>query len=289
MYNLLVSGDDEAWSGEPWIVETGRCVREYTDFEITKTYGDFSPAQVEALRRFPCIFAYEARCKKDPEFGLLRDVVMRQGKVRIEYEIVELEQFIKHEDIRDLQFELDISNLEMNRTHWAVKNVNLAKELTAKGVHLPRWARNGPKAVDITAQLFDVALSFPGEVRSYVESVAGELERLIGPDSYFYDNNYKAQLARPSLDTLLQDIYRNRARLIVVFLCEKYQEKEWCGIEFRAIREIINEREHQRVMFIKMDEGRVDGVFSTDGYIDGRTHTPMQMAGYIQERLALLP
>jgi len=289
MYNLLVSGNDEAWNGEPWIMETGRCAREYTDSEITKTYGDFTSSQVEALRRFPCIFAYEAGCKKDPKFGIIRDVVMRQGKVKVEYELVEIDRFIKHEDILDLQFELDISDWEMNRTHWAIKNVNLAKELAAKGVHLPRWARNEAKAVDITAQLFDVALSFPGEVRSYVESIASELERLIGPNSYFYDNNYKAQLARPSLDTLLQDIYRNRARLIVVFLCEKYQEKEWCGIEFRAIRAIIKEREHQRVMFIKMDEGKVDGIFSTDGYIDGRTHTPTEMAGFIQERVSLLP
>lgn len=289
MYNLLVTGNDEAWSGEPWVVETARCVREYTDSEITKNYGDFTASQVEALRRFPCVFAYEAGCRKDPKFGILRDVVTRQGKVRIEYELVELDQFIKHDDIIDMQFELDISDWEMNRTHWAIKNVNLAKELSAKGVHLPRWARNEAKAVDITAQLFDVALSFPGEVRSYVESVAGELERLIGPDSYFYDNNYKAQLARPSLDTLLQDVFRNRARLIVVFLCAKYQEKEWCGMEFRAIREIIKEREHQRVMFIKMDEGIVDGVFSTDGYIDGRTHTPTELAGFIQERVSLLP
>ena len=232
MYNLLVSGNDEAWNGEPWVMETGRCVREYTDSAITKIYSDFTSSQVEALRRFPCIFAYEAGCKKDPKFGIIRDVVTRQGKVKVEYELVELERFIKHEDILDLQFELDISDWEMNRTHWAIKNVNLAKELSVKGVHLPRWARNEAKAVDITAQLFDVALSFPGEVRNYVESIASELERLIGPNSYFYDNNYKAQLARPSLDILLQDIYRNRARLIVIFLCEKYQEKEWCGIEF---------------------------------------------------------
>lgn len=289
MYNLLVSGNDEAWSGEPSFLEAGRCVHEYTDSEITKTYGDFTSSQVEALRRFPCIFAYETGCRKDPKFGILRDVVKRQGKVKIEYELVEQDPFIKHDDILALRFELDISDWEMNRTHWAIKDVNLAKELAAKGVHLPRWARNEAKAVDITAQLFDVALSFPGEVRNYVESVAGELEMLIGPDSYFYDDNYKAQLARPSLDTLLQDIYRNRSRLIVVFLCEKYQEKEWCGIEFRAIREIIKEREHQRLMFIKMDEGRVDGVFSTDGYIDGRTHTPREVAGFIQERVSLLP
>jgi hypothetical protein len=177
----------------------------------------------------------------------------------------------------------------MNRTHWAIKDVNLAKELAVKGVKLPRWARNEAKAVDITTHLFDVAFSFPGEVRTYVESIAAELEREVGPDSYFYDSNYKAQLARPSLDTLLQDIYRNRSRLIVVFLCEKYQEKEWCGIEFRAIREIIKAREHEKVMFIKMDEGKVEGVFSTDGYIDGRAHSPDEVASFIQERVSLLP
>src|SRR5208283_1932728 len=61
---------------------------------------------------------------------------------------------------------LDIGKWEMNRTHWAVKDVNLAKELKACGVFLPAWARDLSKAVDITTHNFDVALSFPGEVRS---------------------------------------------------------------------------------------------------------------------------
>ena len=177
----------------------------------------------------------------------------------------------------------------MNRTHWAIKDVNLGKELAGKGVHLPRWARSESKSVDITRHQFDVSFSFPGEVRGYVESVAAELERAIGPNSYFYDNNYKAQLARPSLDTLLQDIYRNRSKLVVVFLCEEYQEKEWCGVEFRAVREIIKEKEHEKVMFVKMNEGKVDGVFSTDGYVDGRSHSPEEIAGFIHERVALGP
>lgn len=289
MYNLFVSGSDESWDGEPYTLEVGRCVREYTDAEITEKYGDFNPKQIEAIRRFPCIFAYEAGCNKDPKFGIVREITKRQGKVKIVYDLVELDTFITHIDILDLLFELDISDWEMNRTHWAIKDVNIAKELAAKKVYLPRWARNEAKAVDITKHIFDVAFSFPGEVRAYVESIAAELEREIGPDSYFFDNNYKAQLARPSLDTLLQDIYGNRSKLIVVFLCEKYQEKEWCGIEFRAIREIIKQREHTKVMFIKMDRGQVDGVFSTDGYIDGREHTAAEVAEFIQERVVLLP
>ena len=289
MYNLFVSGKDEAWDGEPYILELGRCVRDYTDADITEKYGDFNEEQIEAIRRVPCVFAYEAGCKKDPKFGIIREITKRHGKVKIEYDLVELDSFLSHTDILDMLFELDISDWEMNRTHWSIKNVNLAKELVTKSVRLPRWARNEAKAVDITEHLFDVAFSFPGEVRNYVESIAAELERKIGPNSYFYDNNYKAQLARPSLDTLLQDIYGTRSKLIVIFLCKKYQEKEWCGIEFRAIKEIIMGRDHQKVMFVRMDEGRVEGVFNTDGYIDGRTHNPAEVAVFIQERVSLLP
>lgn len=143
--------------------------------------------------------------------------------------------------------------------------------------------------VDITTHYFDVSVSFPGEVRETVELIVSSLEELIRPNSCFYDNNYKSQLARPSLDELLQDIYRNRSKLIVVFLCKKYQEKKWCGVEFRAIRELIFERENEKVMFIKMDEGAVSGVFKTDGYIDGKAHAPEEIAVFIQERLLLLP
>jgi hypothetical protein len=135
---------------------------------------------------------------------------------------------------------------------------------------------------------FHVALSFPGEVRDYVKLIVEELDRTIGLNSCFYDNNYKSQLARPSLDNLLQDIYKNRSKLVVIFLCEKYQEKEWCGIEFRAIKEIIMQKKYNKVMFVKMDDGEVEGVFKTDGYIDGQTHTPNEVAAFIQERLALL-
>lgn len=153
---------------------------------------------------------------------------------------------------------------------------------------LPSLPHNKTKAVDITKHSFEVAFSFPGEVRDYVESIASELEKEIGPNSYFYDNKYKAQLARPSLDKLLQDIYRNRSKLIVVFLCQKYEDKKWCGVEFRVISEIIMERKLQKVMFVRMDESSVEGVFKTDGYIDGRSHTPSDVAGFIKERVSLI-
>ena len=164
----------------------------------------------------------------------------------------------------------------------------MAEELYTKGITLPQGITRDTKSVDITKHKFEVSLSFPGEVREYVESVARHLERHIGPNSYFYDNNYKSQLARPSLDSLLQEIYRDRSKLIVVFICEKYQEKKWCGVEFRAIKDIIFNKLHNKIMFVRMDDGEVEGIFNTDGYIDATKHQPEEIAGFIVERIELL-
>jgi hypothetical protein len=186
-----------------------------------------------------------------------------------------------------MTFELDIRKLELYRTHWAVKQVNLAKELHLRGITLPSSVRDVANAVDISKHYFDVALSFPGEARPLVEQIIQELERRLGPNSYFYDRNYVSQLAQPSLDTLLQGIY-TRAKLDVVFLSTDFQKKDWCGVEFRAIRDIILARENSRIMFIRTDEGSVDGVFKTDGYVDAREFSPSQIADFICERLDLL-
>jgi hypothetical protein len=288
MYNLLVSSSEDAWNGDPWQIELERCVREYTDKEITQKLGDLDASAVADLKRLPCIFAYETPNKMDPHFGVLRDIINRQGEVKIEYELQQLTPFLTAEDLSAMSFDLDISKWELNRTHWAVKDVNLPKELRAKGIILPTWARDLTKAVDISTHSFEVAFSFPGEVRSLVEQIALELERRMGPNSYFYDNNHVSQLARPSLDTLLQDIYRNRTKLVVVFLGGDYHKKDWCGIEFRAIKEIIMERDHKRIMFIRTDDGYVDGVFKTDGYVDARRFSPADLAGFIHERSELI-
>ncbi|MCX7017274.1 MAG: TIR domain-containing protein [Candidatus Sumerlaeota bacterium] len=133
---------------------------------------------------------------------------------------------------------------------------------------------------------FKVAMSFAGEQRAYVAKVVDALRPTLGVDAIFYDHDYQAQLARPNLDTLLQDIYRNQSELIVVFLCAEYAEKQWCGLEWRAVRDIIKSKDNDRVMFVRFDDMPVDGVFSIDGYIDARTFGAQDVASFITQRLA---
>ncbi|HRN71080.1 MAG TPA: TIR domain-containing protein [Candidatus Woesebacteria bacterium] len=287
MYNLFVSAHENDWEGEPFFLEINRFC-EYTDTQLSNKYSDLNQENMNEIMRYPCLFTYERFLKKNPQFGLIREIVKRQGKVKITYEFIDLDKSITFSDIENHLFDLDIDNMEMNRTHWAIKEVNLSKELNKLGITLPKGISRDSKAVDISKHQFDVALSFPGEVREYVEKIVDELEQEVGPNSYFYDNNYKAQLARPNLDTLLQDIYGNRSKLIVIFLCQKYNEKDWCGIEYRAIREILKKKENSRIMLIKMDDGKVDGVFEIDGYIDSRRHNAREITNFIKERIDLL-
>jgi hypothetical protein len=41
-------------------------------------------------------------------------------------------------------------------------------------------------------------------------------------------------------------------------------------------------------MYIKMDDGQVEGVFKTDGFIDGRNYAPAEVARFINQRVQLL-
>lgn len=137
----------------------------------------------------------------------------------------------------------------------------------------------------LSAITFQVAMSFPGEHRPYVASMVNELHKHLGPDAVFYDHDYQAQLSRPNLDVLLQDIYRNRSSLVVVFLCEEYAEKQWCGLEWRAVRDMIKFKKDDQVMFVRFDDAPVDGVFSIDGYIDARCFSPSDLSGFVLTRL----
>lgn len=142
--------------------------------------------------------------------------------------------------------------------------------------------------IPLSGLRFKVAVSFPGEKRRYVSRVVDALRSSLGKDSVFYDFDYQAQLARPSVDTLLLQIYRDQSDLIVVFLCAEYAKKEWCGLEWRAIRDIIKSNQNDRVMFVRFDDAPVEGLLSIDCCIDGAAHTTKQVADFILMRVASL-
>ncbi|MCM1236763.1 MAG: hypothetical protein NC489_42345, partial [Ruminococcus flavefaciens] len=126
------------------------------------------------------------------------------------------------------------------------------------------------KADSVGEKRFKIAFSFPGEYRETVHKIVMGVADKYTKKRILYDKFLSGELARPNLDIYLQNLYKNESELIVVFLCADYNSKKWCGIEWRAIRDLLNSREaDDRILFVKCGDGEVDGVFGTiDGYID---------------------
>ncbi|MFP3941141.1 MAG: TIR domain-containing protein, partial [Thermoanaerobaculia bacterium] len=132
---------------------------------------------------------------------------------------------------------------------------------------------------------FRVALSFPGEHRAFVEKVAEGLSGELGRDRVLYDRYYEAEFARPNLDTYLQRLYRDQSELVVVFLCAEYERKEWCGLEWRAVRDLIKSRRDESVMLLRSDDTGIPGLFSGDGSVWIQDREPREVAELVLERL----
>ena len=135
---------------------------------------------------------------------------------------------------------------------------------------------------------FKIALSYPGERRPYVERVAARLAERVGEERLLYDRYHEAEFARPDLDTYLQALYHDQSELIVVFLCAEYDQKEWCGLEWRALRDLIKRRRSEEIMPLRFDHTEVPGLFSIDGSVwlgeGGDERAPEEIADLILQR-----
>lgn len=131
---------------------------------------------------------------------------------------------------------------------------------------------------------FGVALSFPGSHRDFVKQVAEVLATALGKDRVFYDKHFEAELARPDLDTYLQHIYHDQSQLVAIFLCADYEQRDWCHLEWRAVRDLIH-RHSGEIMLLRFDEIQPAGLFAaTDGFVDIGARTPQEVAALVLQR-----
>ncbi len=283
MFNFLVTGKTNAWELPAYEYDRGR-FGEYSSPAVMKKFKKLSATAIEELKSFPALFAYEGE-KHSVRVGYLRRIKERVNSILIEYEFEEGIPEIPFSKISDLKMRLDIKEGEMNRTHWAVKEEDLFEILFSVGLIDESFSNSAGQRGRVEEMRFKVALSFPGEKRDYISEVAAELKRRLPRGAVFYDKDFTSQLARPNLDTLLQKIYLNNSDLVVVFLSSDYEKKQWCGVEWRAIREIIKNKSDHSVMFMRFDNASIRGSLSIDGYVDLNDYDPAQAARLIVERV----
>ena len=130
---------------------------------------------------------------------------------------------------------------------------------------------------------FDIALSFAGEDRSYVDSVAHALrDRGV---KVFYDLFEEADLWGKDLYAHLSEVYQKRARFTVMFISDAYRRKLWTNHERRAAQARAFQEAQEYILPAKFDNTEIPGVLPTIGYVSLIGRAPAELASLIVKKL----
>ena len=144
-------------------------------------------------------------------------------------------------------------------------------------------ANSGAHPVDRPGWRWDVALSFAGAQRGYVEQVAGALKAW--GLRCFYDADEQIELWGKYLAEELPDIYGEQAAAVVVFISAEYAARDWTRLERRAaLARAVRER-REYVLPARFDDTPLPGLLSDMVAVDLRTRTPQQFAAMLADKL----
>lgn len=134
---------------------------------------------------------------------------------------------------------------------------------------------------------YEVALSFAGEDRAYVQMMAdGLTARGV---SVFYDAFEKAELWGKNLYDHLIEIYQKSARYTVIFVSEHYRAKVWTNHERRAAQARAMNESYDYILPARFDDTQIEGLLPTISYIDLRTHSPQEVCVLLCQKLGRDP
>lgn len=133
---------------------------------------------------------------------------------------------------------------------------------------------------------FDVALSFAGEDREFVEEVFNELKK--ENISVFYDRaeEIEIRLWGRNLATTLGDIYQRHSDYVVVFISKHYATKIWTQHEFKnALAGAFSEKPDY-ILPARFDDSEIPGLLPTTAFWDLKKETAKTFAQKIIRKLA---
>ncbi len=119
---------------------------------------------------------------------------------------------------------------------------------------------------------YDVALSFAGEERNFVEEVAIQLKGYGA--RVFYDKFEEEKLWGKNLFEYLSDVYKNKAKFTIMFISENYKNKLWTNHERQSMQEKAFRESHEYILPVRFDDTEIPGVHTTTGYLDISEKSP---------------
>jgi hypothetical protein len=134
---------------------------------------------------------------------------------------------------------------------------------------------------------YDIAFSFSGDDREYVEEVAKILKD--NGVKVFYDMFEQIDLWGKDLGIHFDFVYRKAAKYCIPFVSETYKQKIWTNHEIKtAISRAINSNE-EYILPARFDDTEIEGIRPTISYLDLRNFTPEQLANAILSKLGKEP
>lgn len=146
----------------------------------------------------------------------------------------------------------------------------------------PSAAPRGRKSRRKVVPQYDVALSFAGEDRHYVELVATKLRE--ASINVFYDKFEEIDLWGKNLADHLGAIYSN-SRYVVIFVSKYYADKVWPNHERQHAQARALRNQEDTILPARFDDTEVPGLPSTISYINLRKITPNELAEKIIRKL----
>lgn len=155
------------------------------------------------------------------------------------------------------------------------------EELQAQGGGLGKSAP--PVIPERVTKPYEVALSFAGEDRPFVDAVAHELQSL--GIKLFYDAFEQVDLLGKDLAAHFAGIYKDRAHYCAMFISTHYARKAWPQFERQhaQARALAERREY--ILPIRLDNAEVPGLSPTIGYVDARGRTPKAIADILYQKI----
>ena len=132
---------------------------------------------------------------------------------------------------------------------------------------------------------YQVALSFAGEQRDYVEKVAKTLQaRGI---ALFYDGFEKIRLWGKDLTEELEEIFARQASLVVIFTSKEYAEKSWTRYEASSALSRAVQEGRECVLPVRCDDTPLPELLENVAFERTADHEPADLAVMIAEKLGI--
>jgi hypothetical protein len=131
---------------------------------------------------------------------------------------------------------------------------------------------------------YDVALSFAGEDRVFVEKLARALKS--EKVKVFYDKDEADNLWGKDLYAHLSDVYQRRARFTIIFVSRHYAAKRWPRHELQSAQaRAFQEASSEYILPVRFDDTEIPGLPKTIGYVDAQSMAPERIAALFVRKL----